>query len=199
MVCYASEIRSYDNLYFWAEGSGSRPLAFTHKNPSAMFRQQQGTAVMELARLVLDYLKILVWPLLIGAGLYLFSPEIRERIGKVESLGMGPGVVKFATGSARQEEGRREPHPALWLNLARIRLSQRECLDKAHAVLGSSGFSGLQQNNEMSVSGDAEGYAGIIWCLQEWGVAFFVVAGPNRDMAQKRVNDMVTALEIAAR
>lgn len=154
---------------------------------------------MELARLVLDYLKILVWPLLIGVGLYLFSQEIRERIGKVESLGMGSGVVKFATGSARPSDGRREPHPALWLNLARIRLSQRECLDKARAALESSGFSGIQQNNEMSVSGDDAGYAGIIWCLQEVGLEFFVVAGPNDDMAQKRVNDMVTALEIAAR
>jgi hypothetical protein len=44
---------------------------------------------MEIARLVLDYVKILVWPLIVFVGIFVFADQIRDMAKRIESLALG--------------------------------------------------------------------------------------------------------------
>jgi hypothetical protein len=67
---------------------------------------------LDQARLVLDYVEALVWPVvvagLLGAALALFRPEIGRLIDRMRRLAVGPGSAEFTQGE-QGVPGRGEP------------------------------------------------------------------------------------------
>lgn len=59
---------------------------------------------MDLARIVLDYLRVLVWPLLILAGLLVLRVPLRSKLADVLRLRLPGAEVEFAHAIRRLEE-----------------------------------------------------------------------------------------------
>ena len=158
-----------------------------------------GGVVMALARLVLDYLKILIWPIIVVLVLTLYGRDVITLIARIKKVSMaGIADIELSTGTDPQRDSpvKTSAPPRMWLNLKTLSASQRECLQGAEHVLRAQGFSNnLQHNGQMSVSGEFDEYAGIIWCLSEFGLAFFVVAGPDAAIARGKVDELLFALE----
>lgn len=71
--------------------------------------------LMDVARLVLDYLNALAWPVLVGLAIWWFRQEIRELIGRIRSasgfgvaLDLGEVTEDVQEASQALEEGRLE-------------------------------------------------------------------------------------------
>jgi hypothetical protein len=155
---------------------------------------------MEIARLVLDYVKILVWPLIVFVGIFVFTDQIRDMAKRIESLALGPASAKLAKSSTGTEgrkgdSGRVETPSAIWLQFHRTSMTQQECLNVAEKALLSSNFTLAEKDSDKSVLGIFEEYLGIIWCIRELGIVFFAVSGPQTETAKSKVYDMVAALE----
>jgi hypothetical protein len=154
--------------------------------------------VMEFskARLVLEFIKILIWPVFVLFVLILFRSEISMAIRtKTATVSMAGVMVAFGTGSQQAEQSATGSAPSDWLNFRPVNISQHDCINMAETVLKNTGFSQFGKDEEVSVSGNSEGYHGTIWCIPELRSVFFSVAGPNGDSARKKSDVLVKALE----
>ena len=158
-----------------------------------------GGVMMALARLVLDYLKILIWPIIVVLVLTLYGRDVITLIARIKKVSMaGIADIELSTGADPQRDApvQTSTPPRMWLNLKTLSASQRECLQGAEHVLRAKGFAhNLQHNGQMSVSGEVDEYSGIIWCVSDLGLAFFVVAGPDAAIAREKSNELLFALE----
>jgi hypothetical protein len=69
-----------------------------------------------------------------------------------------------------------------WENTA---LTEQQCLQRAEMALRSSGFTENFELVGQSVFGDTSDYTATIRCIETKKIAFFVVAGPDSDQANR--------------
>ncbi len=134
---------------------------------------------MEVAKLVLGYIKALIWPVVILVALGAFSGEIRNFLKKTESISAGPGGITVTSGTGKAQTDstpQKSPPPDVWFSSLESSFQGVACQQRAIAALDAAGF----QNR---TSGDVSyGYhdqaVGAVWCSAPNKSVLITVAGP---------------------
>lgn len=136
---------------------------------------------MDVAKLLLDYLKVLVWPALFAALLLSYRADVGGLIQRVSKVPTPFGSAEFATGQF-QEKKAPIGVPDVWFVLQQFSLEQHECLNRAGVALGKTGFGDIRLGGVSY--GYTDRYVGAIWCGGREGTVLFNVAGPQEGLQE---------------
>jgi len=148
---------------------------------------------METAKLIVEYFKVLMWPLVVIVALVAFSTDISKLLGRVQIISAGPVSVGTAPGT--RENAQAKPAPDIWFNTLQTPISQQACIDQARSALGNTKFKG----GDIGVLsyGYDEAFVGAIWCGARDNSVLITVAGPHEDL-QNRHKELQDAFLAAA-
>lgn len=130
-------------------------------------------------RLVLDYIKVLVWPLVVIVVLGIFRDDLRELMKRVQSF-QAAGVAA-TLGTNRPENAANPNVPDVFFGLVDI-TSSSNCTERATIALKGSGFSNVQQGEV--TYGYTDKYVGAVWCRSQNPI-LITVAGPKDGLGPK--------------
>ena len=149
---------------------------------------------MESAKLILEYLKTLVWPLVVICSLFIFSPELKTLLRQVKTLSSPVGSATFGTGDTKGEGvGGTPTHPDVWFDLRPTSLGRPECIEKAKVALKRNRFLGGAADPGGMVYGYTERFVGAIWCGAYENLVLITVAGPHREGLQSKHSELADA------
>jgi len=131
---------------------------------------------MEAAKLVLEYLRVLVWPAVIVAVLTGYRSDVGQLMQRVLKVPTPLGSVDFATG---QLQDKRAPSgvPDVWFEIQETSLGYKECVNRATIALDKSGFRDVRRGDV--TYGYTDRFVGAVWCGGREGHRLLTVAGPN--------------------
>ena len=134
---------------------------------------------MEAAKLVLEYLRVLIWPAVVAAFLIGFRSDVGELSKRVLKVPTPFGFAEFATG---QLQDKRAPSgvPDVWFELKQISLEYKECINRAGIALDKSGFRDVRRGGV--AYGYTDRFVGAVWCSEREGTVLLTVAGPNEGL-----------------
>jgi hypothetical protein len=142
---------------------------------------------MESAKLILEYLKALVWPFVIICVLVIFYPQLKtlpDRLTKVDSP---LGSWTFGTGPKTDEgASATSTHTDVWFDVRPTPLARPECIEKAQAALKRNDFVGGAADPGGMVYAYNGRFVGAIWCGAYQDVVLITVAGPMPKELQSR-------------
>jgi hypothetical protein len=150
---------------------------------------------MDIAKLILEYTRVTVWPIIVVVILLVFSRDISEVVKKIQSFEAGP--VKARIGGSGEEKGNtaKGNAPDIWFNILPITLSHSGCLDKAKTTLENNGFSEIGTNSGATTYGYAQQYVSAIWCSESPRLAMITVSGPSSSVAADKVSKLVRVFD----
>lgn len=158
---------------------------------------------MEIAKLILEYIKMLVWPFLIFCIVIVFRDPLTQllsRLEQVEGLGIkvitggsrlgAPITTGFETVGLPPDVSADEP-PDVHYNLIRTDISLDKCAGIAEDALEEGGFENIGRNprpDNITVYGYDGQSVGAVWCTEQGRLTFIVTAGPYQASFDKRVD-----------
>jgi hypothetical protein len=137
---------------------------------------------MEAAKLILDYLKTLIWPVVVVCALFGFSPQIRTLLSE-RLTGIGPSGLTFGTGKEKFEGSPEKRPPDVWFSI--VDTGSMPCIEQAGSALKGSGFQRIV-SGPVSYGYD-DGFVGTIWCGARENAALITVAGPHDGLNDKHL------------
>lgn len=144
-----------------------------------------------MARLILDYIKVVIWPSVVIIGIISFHSEIGELTKRTESVQAGVLSAKFhelrSTSTGGKETAEKVEAPEIWFDFVNMKTSHAQCLTMAENALAEKEFSGGGINNGNTAYGYQKEYVGAIWCIEPLALALVAVSGPNSKIASENV------------
>jgi hypothetical protein len=141
-----------------------------------------------MAKIILEYIKVLIWPVVILLVFLSFRTEISELARRTTGVDAGGVSVKFgATSTGGDVEAGNTGHPEMWFDLQNMDKSNSDCLRIAESALKQNGFENGGVNNGNTAYGYSNGYVGAIWCIDGTDNILFAVAGPSSKTASEKV------------
>jgi hypothetical protein len=144
---------------------------------------------VKTARLVLDYLKVIAWPIVLLSALLFFSRDISDLLGRINEGSVGPGGVHFrGTGNPSPTPKKGNPSPApspspdessrpdVWFSIYTQPTGLR-CGDRARKALEAGGFLPPNQNGDLTWGYQNEKIVSAIWCGAPNNSVLITVAG----------------------
>lgn len=147
------------------------------------------TTRTETTKLILEFLKTLVWPLTLVIALFAFYQPVRtlisERLEKVEVP--GGTSLSFKTGTNKEQTSPNSQHPDIYFSVRDISSlsSQKDCVQHGITALNQSGFEEARDNPQGVAYGYKEGYVGVVSCGLRQDLAFIMVSGPYNGLEDK--------------
>ena len=149
---------------------------------------------MESAKLLLESLKVLVWPIIVICVLFIFSPELKNLIGRINKASFGPVSASFGSGKTKDERVSETPtHPDVWYDIRQTSLGLPECIEKAKAALKRNDFLDGSADPGGLVYGYTERFVGAIGCGAKENFVLITVAGPKLEGLQSKLLELVNA------
>jgi hypothetical protein len=154
------------------------------------------TTRTETAKLILEFLKTLIWPLTVALTLIIFYQPIKtlisERLEKLEvpggtSLSFLTGTKK-PDGSVASSPGKPE-HPDIYFNVRDVSSlhNRTDCVQHGIVALNQSGFEEIRNTEQGVAYGYKQGYVGVVSCGLRQDLAFIMVSGPFNGLEEKLV------------
>ena len=147
---------------------------------------------MEKARLILDFLKTLIWPLLVVVVLILFHSQVKDLVSERLEQANLPGVsFTFATGSKKPDtliatSTDKPKPPDVWFSLRDVSsLHNTTCVEQGKFALNRSGFGQIGVNPGGIAYGYDEGFVGAANCGLLRNSVLITVAGPYAGLADR--------------
>jgi hypothetical protein len=131
----------------------------------------------KVAKLLLEYLRALIWPAVALSFLIGFSPELRDLSKRVAKVGAGGVSAEFATGQADRGVAQAGA-PDVWFE---IQERPGDCMNRALTALRHSSFSHIIQGEV--TYGYKGNFVGAVWCGGRDGSVLITVAGPQNGLA----------------
>lgn len=145
---------------------------------------------MEVAKVLLAYLRVLIWPAVVISILVSFSSEVRDLMKRVSKIGSPVVSAEFATGQVNRE-GVPAGAPDVWFDIQETSLRPKECMSQAQRALANSGF------QHIVVGGVTYGYTdlfvGAVWCGWREGLVLITVAGPKKQGLEAQYSQLSNA------
>jgi hypothetical protein len=141
---------------------------------------RKGVYTMEKAKLIVEYFRVLMWPIVVIFALLAFSTDIRKLMGRVQSVTIGS--VSVGTDPGKRENTQGNSAPDIWFNTLQTQLSQQACMQQAEAALNVTKFK--EGGFGLLSYGYSEKFVGAIWCGRDNEV-FITVAGPHEGLQNK--------------
>lgn len=149
-------------------------------------------------RLILDYLKVLAWPLVALVVLLVFSAQIKGFLGRINFLNVSPtGVTASATGTGNPSPSpsaspAQAPPPDVWYTIV-TRPPAPACEDRANLALTRSEFP-----KPIKAGANIYGYlnqkiVGAVWCGAPNNTVLITVAGGPVTELQAKIKDLEAA------
>jgi hypothetical protein len=139
---------------------------------------------MEKAKLILEYFRVLMWPIVVIVALLAFSADIRKLMGRVQSFTVGSASMGLSVGtdSGKGENIQGNSAPDIWFNTLQTQLSQQACIQQAEAALNVTKFK--EGRFGVLSYGYSEKFVGAIWCGRDNEV-LITVAGPHEGLQNR--------------
>lgn len=154
---------------------------------------------MELTKVILDYLRTLVWPAVALITLILFGAEIKTMIGRVEKVNAGPVTASFGSGRSEDAAAKSDRKaPDIWFDINKYESSQSECVTSGADALKKAGYSGVITEREIAYGYDSE-FVGMIWCSERDRLSLIAVAGPGSKNVRDRQFVLAEKINIRSR
>jgi hypothetical protein len=149
------------------------------------------TTRTETAKLILEFLKTLIWPITVLVALFAFYQPVKtlisERLEKVEvpggtSLSFKTGIIKKGVIASTTQQ-----HPDIYFNVRDVSSlpSQKDCVQHGMAALKQSGFEEVADTPQGVAYGYKQGYVGVVSCGLRQDLAFIMVSGPYDGLEDK--------------
>jgi hypothetical protein len=143
--------------------------------------------------LLLEYLKVLTWPLLVIIALIIFSGSLRKLVSEqrvTKATFMGNSVELAPTGTKLTEASSSPGNPNapdIWFSVRNVsQFRNMSCVEQGQAALRQSDFEQVQANGAGIAYGYQPGYVGAVNCgLLQPDRALISVAGPFAGLAEK--------------
>lgn len=131
---------------------------------------------MEAVKLVLEYLRVLVWPVIVAIILIAFRSEFSGLINRTSKVPTPFGSAEFATG---QSQDKKAPSgvPDVWFDIRQISLEHKECINRAEIALKKNSFDNVRRGGV--TYGYTDRSVGAVWCSGREGTVLLTVAGPH--------------------
>lgn len=171
---------------------------------------------LEKPKLALEYVKVLIWPIVILLILAFFSPVISQLGKKTENVEAEIGPVKVTaqfSGTGKKQKDDQPPittstaepaptqllpekiSPEMWFDIRPLEIPKSECLSNAAASLKKNGFLNGDINQGTTAYGYTQEYAGAFWCSESPPSVLVVVSGPSSKIASEKVTKLVDYFE----
>jgi len=151
---------------------------------------------MEAAKVLLEYLRVLIWPVVVISFLIGFSPEVRDLMKRVSKIGAAAVVsLEFSTGQA-EREAVPEAVPDVWFDIQETSLRQNDCMSRAQSALASAGFQHIEAGPV--TYGYTDLFVGAVWCGWREGLVMITVAGPKKQGLQTLYSQLAKAFSSAS-
>lgn|ERR1700730_16306004 len=139
---------------------------------------------MEKAKLILEYFRVLMWPIVVIVALLAFSADIRKLMGRVQSFTVGSASMGLSVGTdpGKGENIQGNSAPDIWFNTLQTQLSQQACIQQAEAALNVTKFK--EGRFGVLSYGYSEKFVGAIWCGRDNEV-LITVAGPHEGLQNR--------------
>jgi hypothetical protein len=149
---------------------------------------------MDSAKLILEYLKVLVWPIVVICVLFIFSPELKKLVGRLTTASFGPASASFGSGKTKDERVSETPtHPDVWFGIRQTSLGRSECIEKARVALERNGFLDGAADPGGLVYGYTERFVGAISCGVKENFVLITVAGPKPEVLRSKYLELENA------
>ncbi len=143
---------------------------------------------MVKSKLVLDYIKTLIWPVIVLIVILSFHGAIRDFIDRLtEVKGPGGTVLSAAPKNNLDPELMKIQGnaPTTWYGYRDVHMSQEECFERGNNALNNAGYKGIR-TYESTIYGYSDDYVASIWFAEKRDMAFVIVAGPNSDVVKEK-------------
>ena len=139
---------------------------------------RKGVYTMEKAKLILEYFRVLMWPIVVIFALLAFSTDISKLMGRIQYITAGPASM----GTTPRENTQGNSAPDIWFNTLQTQLSQHACMQQAEAALNVTKFK--EGGFGLLSYGYSEKFVGAIWCGRDNEV-LITVAGPHEGLQNR--------------
>ncbi|MEK6322150.1 MAG: hypothetical protein AABN33_10745 [Acidobacteriota bacterium] len=141
---------------------------------------------METAKLILDYLKVFMWPIVVMCALLVFSSDIKQLVRRIQSgtLTAAGASLTFGTGQEKPANVTGKPSPPdVWFSIGETPLSRAQCMEQAKAALTKTGFKEI--NSGDVTYGYSDQFVGAVWWGRRENSVLITVAGPHEGLEAK--------------
>lgn len=154
------------------------------------------TTRTETAKLILEFLKTLIWPLIVALTLITFYQPVKtlisERLEKVEVP--GGASLSFVTGTKRSDSSTagspgKPEHPDIYFNVRDVSSlhNSTACVEHGKVALNQSGFEQIRDTPQSVAYGYKQGYVGVVSCGLRQDLALIIVSGPYDGLEEKLI------------
>jgi hypothetical protein len=142
-----------------------------------------------MSKLILDYLKVLIWPIVVITVIFIFRGQIKDvakRVKKAEIYGVSV-EVGGNIGVETETTTEKKP-PATAFNYISLphSISGKKCLEISRTTLSENGFEEINEGVGNTIYGYYKDYVGLLWCDNYQNLTFIVVSGPIYHESNKR-------------
>lgn len=145
---------------------------------------------METAKLILDFIKTLIWPIIVLCVLLFYKEDFKALLQRTESVDAGPIKLKAGSGHLPGDTTKQvQKAPDIQFDTVKTDDSQLDCSARAKLALKKNGFlvnEGEVGANESLFYGYNQDYVGVVWCQILPRLALVAVSGTNYQEAANR-------------
>jgi hypothetical protein len=131
------------------------------------------------ARVLLEYVRVLAWPLVVVVFAGVYYSEVRGLLNRVSKFTFPGGSLEASTGSAQTKAP--ADAPDIWFDIQETTLGLEQCIERGVRALEDSGFSPAVR--KVLSYGYKGKFVGSVWCDVRPGVVLISVAGPQKELA----------------
>lgn len=158
---------------------------------------------METAKLVLDFIKTLIWPIIILSVILFFRQDVKSLLQRTESLDAGPVKLKTGSGQSSGDATKQaKKAPDIQFDTVRTDDSQLDCSTRAKLALKKNGYladGGEVGANESLFFGYNQDFVGVVWCQSSLRTVLIAVSGTNSQEAADRRSRLSDSFQEARR
>jgi hypothetical protein len=158
---------------------------------------------IETAKLVLDLIKILIWPIIVSFFIIFFRHDITALLQRTESLDAGLIKLKAGSGqSAGDATKQAKKAPDIYFDTVKTDDSQLDCSVRARLALKNDGF--LADGGEVGQNGSLfygynQDYVGVVACDFFPRLALIAVSGASVQEAADRRSKLSVSFQSTRR
>jgi hypothetical protein len=131
---------------------------------------------------LLDYLKVIMWPAVIIMAILVFKGDIRSLLARIQKIEAAGNSATF--GTEKPPVPTNPNAPDVYFSLP-DNLADNNCQDRAQDALSKSGFGDVQKGEV--TYGYADNYVGAVWCRAQNPI-LITVAGPHQGLSKKQAD-----------
>ena len=131
---------------------------------------------------VLDYLKVVMWPVVILTVIFVFKPDLKDLLARIQKVET-PGGFSATLGTDRPRDVAKSLNaPDVFFSLS-DNVAGSNCPDRAQDALTKSGFSQVHKGD--LTYGYSDKFVGAVWCRAQNPI-LITVAGPQEGLSAKQ-------------